>query len=438
MLISENKFEGANSYNFGNSDLRHFVVYSNDDFFEKELFEKDIYNKEHEVKSHPTSVTTQTEKKEVTNQNFQKVVKEDSIEEEQIKYNCISVDNLFEMEDDEIFKITGSHCSIEEKQKVEIQEDVKVILVDQPQPLSNINPELQSQYQPSIESNAELPEVPSKIRELLDRKVEPIVKSEEDYKNSDIETAESTPSHPNEGDPIPAKRRFDSYFSSSGHIEHQNHLSASELLKNEKSTQHRFSVCTENVSKMKSDSPYINYFGNGSLIHKKFLTNGEYLPSVGVGILLVNKDKILIGRRIDSGMYGLPGGWIEFSENWDECASRELKEETGINLKPENFKHIYTLNLIHKEKNFHSVSCVMFGLMNESELSALENKEPNKCYGWVWAGLADIRAMGTSLFYPLREFLNRNIKIQKASDFNKLVKDKIDLDTIFYKDSLFL
>lgn len=447
MLISEINFEGANSYNFGNSDLRHYVVYSNDDFFEKELFEKEIYNKEEGNKSIPTSVTTQTEK--VTSNQDSKNANYESREDEHTKYSCISVDNLFEMEGEEIFRITGSHCSIQEKSKAEqLLEDTKLeSVLQESQPmqtkLEGIIDKIDIESSPLIEP-VETPKnqsesiKPSKIKELLERKVDIVVESEEDYKNAETETAESTPSQPNEIETVPPKRRFDSYFSSSNHIEIPNHLSASELLKNDKPNQHRFSVCTENVSKMKSDSQYINYFGNGSLIHKKFLTNGEYLPSVGVGILLVNKEKILIGRRIDSGMYGLPGGWIEYSENWDECASRELKEETGINLKPENFKHIYTLNLINKEKNFHSISCVMYGIMEESEMSALENKEPNKCYGWVWATLSDIRTMATSLFYPLREFLNRNIKIQKASDFNKMIKEKIDLDSIFNDHTLFL
>ncbi len=154
-------------------------------------------------------------------------------------------------------------------------------------------------------------------------------------------------------------------------------------------------------------------------------------PSVGVGILLVHNDKILLGRRTDSGMYGLPGGWIEYGEEWSESAARELKEETGISMESKDFKHIYTINSINKEKNFHSVSCVMYGEMNEDEVKNLVNKEPNKCYGWFWIGLKEMRNMYSLLFFPLREFLIKNSRIVQAKDFKKMVKERIDVDSFF-------
>ena len=45
-------------------------------------------------------------------------------------------------------------------------------------------------------------------------------------------------------------------------------------------------------------------------------------PGVGVGIFLVHpsEDKILIGLRKDSGLFGLPGGWLENMEEWERCA----------------------------------------------------------------------------------------------------------------------
>jgi len=193
----------------------------------------------------------------------------------------------------------------------------------------------------------------------------------------------------------------------------------------------------QNQSKLSSkiDSPIKKplSFNNEHNERKRTLKQNDFyeFPSVGVGILLVHKDKILLGRRTDSGMYGLPGGWIEFSEEWSESAARELKEETGISMNAKDFKHIYTINSINKERNFHSVSCVMYGDMNEDELKNLVNKEPNKCYGWFWIGLKEMRNMYSLLFFPLREFLIKNSKIEKAGDFKRMVKERIDVNSFF-------
>lgn len=161
-------------------------------------------------------------------------------------------------------------------------------------------------------------------------------------------------------------------------------------------------------------------------------------PSVGVGIIIVDqkRERLLLGRRIDSGLYGLPGGWIEFGEEWEETAARELKEETGINKTDASFKHIYTLNYYNHDKTFHSCSCVMYTSVEDKDLMELDNKEPNKCYGWFWISLSEMRSMLNQLFPPLREFIKKYPNIKKASEFKTYFKAKIDLDSLFENECL--
>lgn len=57
------------------------------------------------------------------------------------------------------------------------------------------------------------------------------------------------------------------------------------------------------------------------------------LPRVGVGVIGERADKILLGLR--KGSHGAftwspPGGHLEFAEAVEECAKRELLEETGL------------------------------------------------------------------------------------------------------------
>lgn len=161
------------------------------------------------------------------------------------------------------------------------------------------------------------------------------------------------------------------------------------------------------------------------------LKESREAPCVGVGIFLVDEkqDKILIGRRIDKGRYGLPGGWIEFGEEWEECASRELKEETGLVKDYACFRHINTFNAFERESNFHSVSCVMLCEVTEEEINKITNKEPRKCCGWFWISINELRNI-EALFNPLKMFLKMYPQITKASDLRNISR-RTHIDDLF-------
>ena len=54
---------------------------------------------------------------------------------------------------------------------------------------------------------------------------------------------------------------------------------------------------------------------------------------VGVGVIVVDDSgEILLEKRRDNGMWGLPGGGIEPGESVYETALREVKEETGLDI----------------------------------------------------------------------------------------------------------
>jgi ADP-ribose pyrophosphatase YjhB (NUDIX family) len=59
-------------------------------------------------------------------------------------------------------------------------------------------------------------------------------------------------------------------------------------------------------------------------------------PAPGVVILIADGDLVLLGRRAESsyapGTWCLPGGFIEFAEDFLTAAIREVKEETGYDV----------------------------------------------------------------------------------------------------------
>ena len=58
-------------------------------------------------------------------------------------------------------------------------------------------------------------------------------------------------------------------------------------------------------------------------------------PTVGVAVIVLNKNELLLVKRNGSyeGMWCIPCGHVEFDEDVRDAATREFKEETGLDVK---------------------------------------------------------------------------------------------------------
>lgn len=52
--------------------------------------------------------------------------------------------------------------------------------------------------------------------------------------------------------------------------------------------------------------------------------------------------RILLHRRSDNGWWGLPGGGMEIGESVEECAIRETREETGLEVRVTRLVGVYS------------------------------------------------------------------------------------------------
>lgn len=132
---------------------------------------------------------------------------------------------------------------------------------------------------------------------------------------------------------------------------------------------------------------------------------------VGLGVIVICKDRILLGIRKGShgaGKYQPPGGHLEYGESFQDCASREVLEETGLVITDPTY--YYAVNAYMKSENKHYVTIFMKGYCEDDQEPKL--MEPDKCEGWNWYTEKELREIPEdSLFMPMQVLLNQKDKI---------------------------
>jgi 8-oxo-dGTP diphosphatase len=133
----------------------------------------------------------------------------------------------------------------------------------------------------------------------------------------------------------------------------------------------------------------------------------ENRPKVGVGVIVRHEGKVLLGKRRNAhgdGSWCLPGGHLEFNETIEDCARREVLEETGISIRNIHTGP-YTNDIFLSEgKHYLTVYAIC-----DYDSGIVKLMEPHKCEGWEWFCWDKLPS---PLFIPIQ-----NLKKQKYSPF---------------------
>lgn len=121
-------------------------------------------------------------------------------------------------------------------------------------------------------------------------------------------------------------------------------------------------------------------------------------PQVGVGVLVFNAGRILLGKRKGAhgaGNWAAPGGHLDFGESVEECARRELLEETGLTALSVK-TGLWSNDIIDGTKHYITLFATVDRFEGEVQLL-----EPDRCEEWRWFAK---EALPSPLFPPLRSF----------------------------------
>ncbi len=130
-------------------------------------------------------------------------------------------------------------------------------------------------------------------------------------------------------------------------------------------------------------------------------------PRVGIGCWIFNPaGQVLLGRRLSPhgfGTWAAPGGKLELNEDPPCCAARELREETDIQIPPENFQFVCFTNDIYPDAHYITLHYRVDGVT-----AVPKPMEPTKCAAWKWFSLDNLPS---PLLLSAQKFLKTHPRI---------------------------
>lgn len=147
-------------------------------------------------------------------------------------------------------------------------------------------------------------------------------------------------------------------------------------------------------------------------------------PRVGIGVLIFNGNCLLLGKRKTkhgSDMWGPPGGHLEFGESFEQCAIREVLEETGVTISVPRVISITNDIFLKDDKHYVSI----FLTAKYPQEQQVMNREPDKITAWEWVS---IDKLPEELFLPLQ-----NLILEKGEGFLLTLSQQIRQTTITHQ-----
>lgn len=128
-------------------------------------------------------------------------------------------------------------------------------------------------------------------------------------------------------------------------------------------------------------------------------------------IAILKDGKLLMGKRKDNGRWTQPGGHLNDGEDPVTGALREVKEETGLDLTPNQISHLAT-KIVKKSGGKGKVQVYAYKASLGSKSPTTIREDPDdEVHRWVWTNISDRK--NPEIFNNLHVPLEDNIIMQE-------------------------
>ena len=125
-------------------------------------------------------------------------------------------------------------------------------------------------------------------------------------------------------------------------------------------------------------------------------------PRIGVAIILWKQQQVLLGERLHAQArpcWQFPGGHLETGETVLQCAARELREETGLQV-----EQMRTATFSNEPARLNGGDYLTLYVSAHWRAGEPQVREPEKCRRWQWF---DYRELPSPLFLPITLLLQQ-------------------------------
>ena len=139
----------------------------------------------------------------------------------------------------------------------------------------------------------------------------------------------------------------------------------------------------------------------------------ERIIRVGTRAVIFNRDnEILVAHCLnpEKDFYFLPGGGVWFQEKIEDCLVREVKEETGLEVKAERL--LWVRDFIEGFPDLHGIEIFFLATIAGGKLRA----EPVHDVEWLEFSFMDVEKLESIRFYP-KSFIAKLKKLRDNRDW---------------------